>query len=384
MKKLLIFLVCFMCLFVTGCQKKEVVTDIEDASGDFNVERGDVNTKSSENNEISNDYFFPNSSTEKIQESGLAKLSVKELDIAKNEIFARHGHDFSTKTLREYFESKKWYKAIPGKKVAVAELNQIEQSNVGLIDNIIKSLKKEIGENIKIIKEIVIDDFEKDEENEINKYPLKNKILCYSGEYETNNKLNVYFNGYDYENYWMGNYEIKINDANIDIFCHNLYFVDFDEDDDYFEIVADSASENACDTDIYRYINNEIIYIGGLSGTIGIEQYLVYDKKIIDKFKICYFQEEVLIPIYYIIEDNKIVLKRTSYEEVKDKTYTVTQSIIEEFSCEDKLKVGDKIRILSICDDSDYITSLAQGLVLRVMNESGDIFEIGYIGAWSE
>ena len=57
-------------------------------------------------------------------------------------ILARHGHDFSSKSLKEYFEGKSWYKAVPGKKVSVSELNKIEQENVNLIDKRISRLKE--------------------------------------------------------------------------------------------------------------------------------------------------------------------------------------------------------------------------------------------------
>ncbi len=56
-----------------------------------------------------------------------------ELEIAYNEPFARHGHDFKTEKLKNYFCIWSWYQPIPGKVVAMEELTEIEKENVNLI-----------------------------------------------------------------------------------------------------------------------------------------------------------------------------------------------------------------------------------------------------------
>lgn len=87
-----------------------------------------------------NSYIFPTSSTVEIT-TDLSNMSVDELELAKNEIFARYGYDFSVKTFADYFSNKSWYKKIDGKKVSVSELNAVEQKNVAYIDKYI-SLRK--------------------------------------------------------------------------------------------------------------------------------------------------------------------------------------------------------------------------------------------------
>ena len=87
-----------------------------------------------------NSYIFPTSSTVEIT-ADLSNMSVDELELAKNEIFARYGYDFSVKTFANYFANKSWYKKIDGKKVSVSELNIVEQKNVAYIDRYI-SLKQ--------------------------------------------------------------------------------------------------------------------------------------------------------------------------------------------------------------------------------------------------
>ncbi len=89
-----------------------------------------------------NSYIFPTSSTVEIT-ADLSNMSVDELELAKNEIFARYGYDFSVKTFADYFANKSWYKKIDGKKVSVSELNTIEQKNVAYIDKYITLKKSE-------------------------------------------------------------------------------------------------------------------------------------------------------------------------------------------------------------------------------------------------
>ena len=83
------------------------------------------------------DYVFPNSSKEDISLNDLENMNVDKLCIAKNEIYARHGHIFNSKTIRNYFESKNWY--YPVSKVDFDKLNKVEQANVSKILTIEKN-----------------------------------------------------------------------------------------------------------------------------------------------------------------------------------------------------------------------------------------------------
>lgn len=58
------------------------------------------------------DYIFPNSDSEYLTKSDLKGMSKSEINLAKNELYARHGRKFKSKELQEYFESKSWYKGI--------------------------------------------------------------------------------------------------------------------------------------------------------------------------------------------------------------------------------------------------------------------------------
>ena len=54
--------------------------------------------------------LFPDSSKKLLQEKDLSSLTKKELEIARNEIYARHGWIFDRELLAEYFSYKSWYK----------------------------------------------------------------------------------------------------------------------------------------------------------------------------------------------------------------------------------------------------------------------------------
>ena len=65
------------------------------------------------------------------------------LNKAYNEIFARHGHDFKSKELKEYFGLFDWYKPIKGKTVSMNELSEIERVNAEMILKIIDEKKRD-------------------------------------------------------------------------------------------------------------------------------------------------------------------------------------------------------------------------------------------------
>ena len=55
------------------------------------------------------EYIIADSATRLLTTSDIQGLSARELNYAKNEIYARHGRKFDSPELRNYFESKSWY-----------------------------------------------------------------------------------------------------------------------------------------------------------------------------------------------------------------------------------------------------------------------------------
>ena len=61
------------------------------------------------------DFIIADSASRSLTESDLSGLSLAELRIARNEIFARHGRQFRDPMLNQWFYSKAWYLNIPSK-----------------------------------------------------------------------------------------------------------------------------------------------------------------------------------------------------------------------------------------------------------------------------
>ena len=81
------------------------------------------------------DYIFPNSGFELLDESDLAGKSKDVLALGRNEIFARHGRQFTMDVFREYFENCSWYTVDPNYNYDddASNLNAIERANVEFI-----------------------------------------------------------------------------------------------------------------------------------------------------------------------------------------------------------------------------------------------------------
>ena len=85
-------------------------------------------------------YILP-SDTRLITESDIINMDYDTLNKAYNEVFARYGHEFSSKNLKEYFEAQDWYKEVPGKKVGIEQLTEIEAKNIQTIKARIDKIK---------------------------------------------------------------------------------------------------------------------------------------------------------------------------------------------------------------------------------------------------
>lgn len=59
--------------------------------------------------EESAEYILPDSNTKLLKESDIKDLSARELNYARNEIYARHGRKFGSEELQDYFNGKSWY-----------------------------------------------------------------------------------------------------------------------------------------------------------------------------------------------------------------------------------------------------------------------------------
>lgn len=88
------------------------------------------------------DYILPDSDKKYLTSSDVAGLSVREINYAKNEIYARHGRKFDSKELREYFESKSWYYgSVSPSDFSTKVFNKYENANIQFLDK----KEKELG-----------------------------------------------------------------------------------------------------------------------------------------------------------------------------------------------------------------------------------------------
>ncbi|MDM5238133.1 YARHG domain-containing protein [Bacillus cereus] len=79
---------------------------------------------------VYNGFIFPDSDIRKLTSADLRYLSKEQLKIARNEIYARHGHIFQTKDMQAYFSKQSWYRENP---YFTGALTNIESYNVELI-----------------------------------------------------------------------------------------------------------------------------------------------------------------------------------------------------------------------------------------------------------
>lgn len=71
------------------------------------------------------EYFFPESSNRYLTDEEISAYSSDQLELAKNEIYARHGRQFVTDYIADYFNSKSWYQGTIDPDTFDAEQNSI-------------------------------------------------------------------------------------------------------------------------------------------------------------------------------------------------------------------------------------------------------------------
>ena len=80
------------------------------------------------------DYILPDSGIRKLTNSDLAGLDSDELELARNEIYARAGRRFNTDYIQDYFDDKWWYVGtIEPEDFTEDMLNDVEKYNVNFI-----------------------------------------------------------------------------------------------------------------------------------------------------------------------------------------------------------------------------------------------------------
>lgn len=80
------------------------------------------------------EYIFPVSHMTPIEEMVLVDMSDNQLRLARNEIYARHGRQFTNEYLQNYFDSCSWYEgSISPEDFSEEMLSQVERDNLEII-----------------------------------------------------------------------------------------------------------------------------------------------------------------------------------------------------------------------------------------------------------
>ncbi len=83
------------------------------------------------------DYIIPDSDSRYLTEEDVKDLSLKEINYAKNEIYARRSRKFDSKELQDYFNTKPWYKGkINPDDFKISVFNSYEKKNAEFLNKI--------------------------------------------------------------------------------------------------------------------------------------------------------------------------------------------------------------------------------------------------------
>lgn len=80
------------------------------------------------------DYILPNSAAGELTKNDLRRLDKTTLNLALNEIYARHGRKFTDPAIQAHFNAKSWYHpTVSGQDFDMSILNRYEIYNINLI-----------------------------------------------------------------------------------------------------------------------------------------------------------------------------------------------------------------------------------------------------------
>lgn len=121
-----------------------VTTQIATYTGENNVEDvdyGDTGVASTDDDKDADDdgQILPNSSETALTEEDVEDLSQDDLQTAINEIYARHGYEFSDETILAHFQEYDWYEPTKGAgEFSESVFSQLEKDNIALMREHIK------------------------------------------------------------------------------------------------------------------------------------------------------------------------------------------------------------------------------------------------------
>jgi len=186
------------------------------------------------------DYILPDSNVKALTEDDLERLRIYNLDIARNEIYARHGYTFTNKEYIDYFKRKSWYSENPDYSDEI--LSGIEKQNAAFIKQYTDKIKKYF---YKIEAKTAAEDLNGDGNRD------QIKLECVPGS----DVFTLYIN-----DFLLGGKGCNIDGV--------MYLCDIDPEDPFKEIAITESGPSADEaTYFYYYDGTKINFMGKIQGS---------------------------------------------------------------------------------------------------------------------
>lgn len=247
-KKLFIIFIIILIIIISGCSTKTGNKSVTNTDNTVNpsgsVDNGDQAATNAINPEFSlgkGDYIIPDSDKRKLTENDLQGLSKQNIDLARNEIYARHGYIFKTALYKNYFEKKSWYK--PDMNFSESIFSEIEKYNVKFILDYVNLLSKSIT---------LVNNNEG--EYDLNGDGTKEKVKASFKSDGSGYTLSV------------NTLSLKVDTENVD---KKLYVCNIDTGDKYMELaIMDNGASDDYMIQFYGYDNSALAEIGHIDSSI--------------------------------------------------------------------------------------------------------------------
>ncbi len=185
------------------------------------------------------EYLILDSNKRKLTLDDIFDLSVYQIDLAKNEIYARHGYVFKNPEYENYFNTKRWYSQNPA--FIEDNLGSIEKQNAVFLSEYAKNIKA----NFREVESGMAIDLNGDNKTDSIKFE------CEPG----GSKFTLNINGS----------KVTGNGDNLD---GSIFVCNIDKDDKYKELaITESGPSDDLATQFFYYNGKEIIPMGRVQGS---------------------------------------------------------------------------------------------------------------------
>lgn len=296
-------------------------------------------------------YIFKNSDTVLLTESNVCNLDLRLLTLARNEIYARHGHTFKDKSLQDYFNNRKWYK-IDTK--YTGKLSDIELKNVGLISKFEAIFKK--NETLYHWKRTIYNESNFDINGD---GKMDNIKSVEKGKPDSMDTYTLTINGLT----------MKEKEGGVQ---RLLYIIDINEYDTVKEIaIQEYGDSDYWHTSFYYYNGQKIIKMGKIEGLCGTYKCLngkgtVYGTTRCNILQTWEFKDEYRLTPKHLFEHvDKSYYLENQFNPHKPVTVLKSINLYESTKSKKvivKLKIGEKVDIIGANDKGWCLLETTTGI----------------------